>query len=69
MNPATLALIVGLVEQAITETPALIGDLQNLFASGAPTPADFAALKASIQAETYGQFVPASQLPAGETGN
>lgn len=69
MNPTTIALIVGLVEEAITEAPALVTDFQNLFASGTPTAADFAALRASISAESYGQFVPQSDLPKSETGN
>ena len=68
MNPASVALIVGLIEQAIIEVPALAGDLQSLFASGNPTAADFAALRASVAAETYGQFVPASSLPPSQTG-
>ncbi len=68
MNPATIALVVGLIEQAITEAPALAADLQKLFASGQPTAADFAALRASVAAESYGQFVPASSLPPSQTG-
>lgn len=68
MTPATIALIMSLVEEAITQAPALVADLQALFAKGAPTAADFDALRASITAETYGQFVPASSLPAAETG-
>lgn len=69
MNPATIALIVQLIELAIQEEPALASDLQKIFASGTPTAADFAALRASINAETYGQFVPASQLPPAVTGS
>ena len=69
MNPATIALIIQLIELAIQEEPALAADLQKLFASGTPTPADFAALRASIASENYGQFVPASALPPGETGS
>ena len=57
----------GMVQEAIAVTPGLVTDLQTLFAKGAPTPADFAALIESIKAETYGQFVPASKLPASET--
>jgi hypothetical protein len=68
MDPATLSLVVGLVQVAIQQTPGLISDFQKLFASGNPTQADFEALKASIAAETYGSFVPASALPASETG-
>ena len=67
MNPATIALILQLVELVIQDEPLLAADLQNLFKSGTPTPADFASLRASVAAETYGQFVPASALPASET--
>jgi hypothetical protein len=67
MSPETLLLVVSLVEQAMAEAPAFSADLQSLFANGTPTAADFAALRAKIAGETYGQFVPASQLPKSET--
>ena len=68
MNPALAAIIVSLIEQLIIEEPAIAADLQKLFASGNPTPADFAALRAAVAAESYGSFVPNSQLPPAETG-
>jgi hypothetical protein len=69
MTPAEISLIVQLLELIIQDEPMLAADLQKLFASGTPTAADFAALRASISAETYGQFVPASDLPPGQTGS
>lgn len=67
MSAATIALIIQLVEAAIAEEPAIAADLQTLFSGTTPTPAQFAALIASIQSETYGQFVKQSALPPPET--
>jgi hypothetical protein len=64
MNPATLALIVGLVEEAIKEAPALKADLHNLFSNANPTPADWEALRAKVLARGYHDYVPASDLPS-----
>lgn len=50
------------IQQAIAEEPAIAADLQKLFSGGIPTADDWAALRAGIAAETYGQFVPGSQL-------
>lgn len=47
------ALIIDLVEELITQSPALIADFQKLFASGSPTPADFAALRTKVDAEKF----------------
>jgi hypothetical protein len=63
MDAATIALILQLVEAAIANEPAIAADLQSLFSKGVPTPEQWAALRASVAAETYGQFVPASDLP------
>lgn len=63
MNPAAIAAIISLVETIIQEEPAIAADLQKLFAKGVPTPDDFASLRALVEAETYGEFVPASDLP------
>ncbi len=69
MDPVEISAALTVLELAIKEEPAVAADLQKLFASGKPTPADFAALRASIEAETYGEFVPASSLPASQTGS
>jgi hypothetical protein len=68
MSAAMVQLIITLVELLIVQFPSLAAGFQKIFASGNPTPADFANLRAEIAAENYGQFVPASQLPANETG-
>jgi hypothetical protein len=54
MSPATISLIVGLVEQLIADEPALAAEFQTLFSSGTPTPDQFAALKAKVSAESFG---------------
>lgn len=59
MDPIT---IITLVEEAIKLTPDLIAGFQRIFASGNPTPADFAALRAQVLAKTYKDYVPASVL-------
>lgn len=68
MNPATIALVMQFVELVISEEPAMATELTALFSKGTPTAADFAALNARIMAESYKQFVPASDLPAAQTG-
>lgn len=67
MDPVTAGLILSGIEAAITYAPGFITDLQQLFASGAPTAADIATLRAKITAETYAGFVPNSDLPKSET--
>jgi hypothetical protein len=70
MSPALLALILQLVEEAIANEPAIAADLQALFGSGTPTAAQWAALRANVAAETYGQFVPTSAMqPPPQTGS
>lgn len=69
MTPATIALILQLVEAAIQEEPAIAADLSNLFSGAIPTPAQWAALRAAVASETYGQFVNDSALPPSITGS
>jgi len=64
MSPAVLQLVIFGIEEAIQQTPALVADLQAIFANGAPTAADFAALREKVASESYKQFVPGSQLPS-----
>lgn len=45
--------IIDLVEAAVSQAPALITEFKTLFASGAPTPADFATLRAKVMAESF----------------
>jgi hypothetical protein len=59
MNPATLALIIGLVEEAIKLEPSIAAELQSLFNSPTPpTPADWLALKAKVQGQTFESLAP-----------
>lgn len=62
MNPAIVALIVGLIEEAVKVTPGLVADLQAIFAKPDPTPDDWQALRDKIQAPSYADYVPASDL-------
>lgn len=67
MNPALLAIIVSLIEEAVAQTPAIIADIQAIFNNPSPTPADWEALRAKVLAKTYADFVPASALPPDGT--
>ena len=59
---AAIGIIEG-VETLVAQAPAIASALQALFSKGTPTPADFAALKAQIQSETYAGLVRNTQLP------
>lgn len=63
MSPATLALIVGLVEEAIKDTPGLIVDFKKIFGTADPTSADWQGLKAKVASESYEQYVPSTSIP------
>jgi hypothetical protein len=63
MSPAILQLVIFGIEEAVTQAPGLIAELQQIFANGAPTAADFAALRVKVASESYGQFVPGSSIP------
>jgi len=64
MSPQLLQLIVFGLQQAIQAAPAVVADFQALFANGAPTDADFDALRSKVAGESYAQFVPASAIAA-----
>jgi hypothetical protein len=63
MPPEIINLAIFGVEEAIKLAPGLATEFQTLFSSGNPTPADFAALRSKIAAESYELFVPSSVLP------
>lgn len=67
MPPATLALIVGLVEEAIKDTPELVAEFQKIFAIKNATPADWQALKTTVLAENYEQYVPDSAISLAQS--
>ncbi len=62
MSPATIALIIQLVQLAIQEYPAFQADLTALLNKNNPTADDWAALLTSVQGESYKQFVPSTDL-------
>lgn len=64
MNPALLAAIVSLIEEAVTLAPGVIDDFKLIFNNPSPTPADWEALRAKVLAKSYEDYVPASALPA-----
>lgn len=63
MNPALLAAIISLVQEAITLEPSIQAELQTLFSQSNPTPADWEALRQKVLSKTYGDYVPATALP------
>ena len=66
MTPAAIALIVQLLQLAITEEPAIQAQLTALFAKANPTPADWEALRTTVLAKSYAQLVPDTKLPAAD---
>lgn len=48
MTPATLALIVGLIEEAIKVEPLIATELSKIFSKTNPVPADYMALKLRV---------------------
>lgn len=63
MNPALLAAIVALIQEAVTLEPSIAAELQALFSLQNPTPADWEALRTKVLSKTYQDYVPASALP------
>lgn len=58
MSPATIALIVQLVELAVKEAPAIATELQAIFSKPNPTPEDWAALRAKVAAQSFESLAP-----------
>ena len=48
MNPAIIALILGVLQDLIQSEPAIAAMVQQLFSKGIPTEADWEALRASV---------------------
>lgn len=63
MNPAIIALIISLVEEAVKITPGIVADLQEIFAKPNPAPADWETLRQKVLSKRYADYVPASALP------
>lgn len=58
MNPATIALVIGLIEEAIKEEPAIAAELQALFSKPNPTPEDWQALRTKVLSQSFEQIAP-----------
>ena len=58
MDPATISLIIGLVELAVKAEPALAAELQTIFNNPNPTPDDWAALKAKVTGTSFESLAP-----------
>lgn len=52
------------VTTLVANEPAIAASLKAVFATGGDTLAGLASLRASVAAESYAKFVPASDLPA-----
>jgi len=63
MNPATIALIISLVEEVVKIAPEAYADFQAIFNNPNPTAADWQALRDKALAKGYAQYVPESDLP------
>jgi hypothetical protein len=62
MNPAMLALIISLVEEAIKLEPAVQAMLTSILSKSNPVPQDWIDLKAAVLAKNYKDYVPDSGL-------
>lgn len=62
MSPATLALIIQLVEAAITEAPDVYSELQSIFSKPNPTPEDWQALRTKVLSESFESLAPDAPL-------
>ena len=58
MTPATIALIISLVEEAIKIEPAIAAELKAIFSKTDPTPADWLALKSKVLGQTFESLAP-----------
>lgn len=58
MNPAMIALILSLIEEAIKVEPAVAAELQALFSNPSPSPADWQVLRAKVLGESFESLAP-----------
>jgi hypothetical protein len=65
MNPALIAAIIALIEEALKVAPGVYDDLTLFFyINPSPTPADWQALREKVLGKSYADYVPATALPA-----
>ncbi|MEI6075552.1 MAG: hypothetical protein WCS94_08270 [Verrucomicrobiota bacterium] len=62
MSPATIALIISLVEEVVKIAPQSYADFQAIFNNPNPTAADWEALRAKALAKGYSDYVPQTDL-------
>jgi len=62
MPPQAITLGLLMLEEIIKHEPEIAGALKSLFTKTDPTPADWIALRAAVQAKSYKDFVPSSAL-------
>jgi len=62
MSPATIALIISLVQEAIKDAPHLIADFKAIFSKADPTPADWMALRERVLATSFESLAPNTPL-------
>ena len=58
MSPATIALIISLIEEAIKVEPMVAAELQAIFSKPQPTTEDWLALKAKVLGQQFAQLAP-----------
>jgi hypothetical protein len=64
MTPAMLALIIGLVEEAIKLYPSIADEIKAITSKPDPTPADWLALKERVLALDFSTLAPDVKLTA-----
>jgi len=62
MNPAAIALIIGLVEQAIRLRPILAEELNAIFTKPDPNPSDWYDLKVKVLSDSFERLAPDAKL-------
>jgi hypothetical protein len=67
MPSALVIAILTALEELLKLSPALIADVQVIFSKGQPTAEDWQSLKDKVNAKSYWDYVPASDLPKPAT--
>jgi hypothetical protein len=62
MSPAIIAGIISLVEELVTESPAIYAELQTIFAKSNPTPVDWELLRTKIVSDSFAKLAPDVKL-------
>ena len=58
MSPATLAIVLALIQEGIKEYPAIRQALADLLTKSDPTPADWLALRDKVLAQSFESLAP-----------